>query len=69
LPLNQTVPGRRFPAALERAVMHGLERDPSQRQPTVTAFADELVAGLSGGGLSKAGLLDRLKRVIGREGS
>jgi eukaryotic-like serine/threonine-protein kinase len=67
LPLNQAVPGRRFPAGLERAVMRGLERDPGQRQPTVTAFADEVVAGLSAGAGSKAGLLDRLKRAIGRE--
>jgi len=67
IPLNQAVPGRRFPAGLERAVMHGLERDPGQRQPTVTAFADEVVAGLSAGAGSRAGILDRLKRAIGRQ--
>jgi eukaryotic-like serine/threonine-protein kinase len=67
LPLNQAVPGRRFPGALEAAVMHGLERDPSRRQPTVTAFADEVAAGISAGPRPKAGLLDRLKRAIGRD--
>src|SRR5690349_14830659 len=67
LPLNQAVPGRRFPGSLEKALMRGLERDPARRQPTVTAFADELVAGLSAAAGSKMGLLDRLKRAIGRE--
>ena len=67
LPLSQAVPGRRFPGALEAAVMRGLERDPSRRQPTVTAFADEVGAGISAGSPAKAGLLDRLKRAIGRE--
>jgi len=67
LPLNQAVPGRRFAIPLEAAVMRGLERDPNRRQPTVTAFADEVVAALSGSGLPKSGLLDdRLKRAIGR---
>jgi len=46
--------------------MRGLERDPNRRQPTVTAFADAVVAALSGSGLPKSGLLDRLKRAIGR---
>src|SRR5437899_10252411 len=56
-PLNAAVPGRRFPARLEAAVMQGLERDPARRQPTVTQFADAVAAGTatppapSGGGL------------------
>src|SRR5207237_7988786 len=37
---------RKFPPALEAAVMKGLSRQPGDRQPTVTAFADELEAGL-----------------------
>jgi len=45
LPLDQALPGRRFPPALAAAVMRGLARDPAQRQQTVTAFAAELEAG------------------------
>jgi serine/threonine protein kinase len=67
LPLSQAAPGRRFSGALEAAVMRGLERDPGRRQPTVTAFADEVSAGISAGPAAKAGLLDRLKRAIGRD--
>src|SRR5436189_3565710 len=37
-PLNEVVPGLRFPPGLEAAVMQGLERDPGRRPPTVTAF-------------------------------
>jgi serine/threonine protein kinase len=67
LPLSQAAPGRRFPAALEAAVMRGLERDPARRQPTVTQFADDVMAGLAAGPAPKTGLLDRLKRAIGRQ--
>jgi len=38
---------RKFPAGLEAAVMKGLARNPEDRQPTVTAFADDLEAGLT----------------------
>ena len=67
--LNQAVPGLRFPAALEAALMRGLERDPSRRQPTVTEFAAELTAGLEGGGAPApdAGLLATLKRGLFRK--
>src|SRR5574341_350723 len=44
LPLSQALPARRFSPALEAAVMRGLSRDPSGRQATVTAFAQEFVA-------------------------
>jgi len=70
LPLNQAAPGLRFPAALEAAVMRGLERDPARRQPTVSAFADEVaasVAGLVPEPPAKGGLLDALKRAVRRE--
>ena len=66
-PLNAAVPGRRFPARLEAAVMQGLERDPARRQPTVTQFADAVAAGTatppapSGGGLFEV-----LKRAVRR---
>jgi serine/threonine-protein kinase len=67
LPLNHAVPGQRFPAALEAAVMRGLERDPSVRQPTVQAFAAEVAAALAAEPAPKAGLLDTLKRAVFRK--
>src|ERR671919_2167629 len=39
VPLNQAVKGLRFPASVEAAVMHGLERDLSKRCKTVDEFA------------------------------
>ena len=66
-PLNKAVPGLRFPDGLEAAVMQGLARDPDRRQPTVTAFADAVTAGLTAGPASKGGLLDALKRAVRRK--
>jgi serine/threonine-protein kinase len=68
VPLNQAAPGLRFPAALEAAVMRGLERDPARRQPTVTAFADEVSAGLEGAAPPQPGLLAALRRAVQRRG-
>jgi serine/threonine-protein kinase len=68
VPLNQAIPGLRFPAALEAAVMRGLERDPAHRQPTVTAFAAEVSAGLGAAAPSKPGLLAALRRAVQRRG-
>src|SRR5438552_11264964 len=39
---------RKVPPALEAAVMKGLARQPGDRQPTVTAFAEDLEAALAG---------------------
>jgi hypothetical protein len=48
--------------------MRGLERDPSRRQPTVTAFAADVTAALATAPPLKTGLLAALKRaVLGRE--
>ena len=67
LPLNKAVPGRRFPAGLEAAVMRGLERDPGRRQPTVTAFAEAVTAGSAAAPApSRGGLIEALKRVVRR---
>jgi eukaryotic-like serine/threonine-protein kinase len=66
--LNQALPDKRFPEALAGAVMRGLERDPSLRQPTVQAFADAFLAGLSASD-SKPTFLDTLKRAVWRKGS
>jgi eukaryotic-like serine/threonine-protein kinase len=66
-PLNEAVPGLRFAAGLEAAVMQGLERDPGQRQPTVTAFAEAVAAGNAAAPAPPVGgLLAVLKRAMGR---
>jgi serine/threonine protein kinase len=67
VPLSQAVPGRRFPAALEAAVMRGLARDPGQRQPTVTAFAEEVAAGAaaSADAAPAAGLFGAFRKFMG----
>jgi len=66
-PLNAAVPGRRFPAALEAALMRGLEREPARRQPTVLEFAAEVDAGSRGAAAApegSGGLLGALKSLI-----
>jgi len=67
VPLNRAVPGLRFPTALETAVLRGLARDPAARQPTVTAFAAELEAGLTPETAPCGGLLGALRRAVGRK--
>jgi hypothetical protein len=66
--LNQAVPGRRFAAALEAAVMRALARNPADRQQTVAQFAQEVVAGAaaSADAPSSGGLLGTLKGLMGR---
>jgi eukaryotic-like serine/threonine-protein kinase len=66
IPLSAAAPGRRFPPALEAAIMRGLERDPARRQPTVTALAEEIAAGLAPP-QPASGLLDALKRAVRRQ--
>jgi serine/threonine-protein kinase len=41
-PLNQAVSGMAFSSALEAAVMKGLERNPKNRQSSITAFAADV---------------------------
>ena len=59
VPLNQASKGLRFPAAIEAAVMHGLERDLSKRSKTVDEFASELCTAIRQGG-GKRGFLASL---------
>ncbi len=42
IPLNQRIPGKTFPPAIEAAVMRALAKDPAMRYPTATAFAQAL---------------------------
>jgi len=67
-PLSQAAPGLRFPPALETAVMRGLERDPSRRQPTMTAFAADVTAALATAA-QPTGLLAALKRAVRGKGT
>lgn len=57
----------KFPAGLEAAIMKGLSRHPDQRQPTVSAFAAELEAGLGAAGAPRSsGILNALRNFVGR---
>jgi serine/threonine-protein kinase len=62
---------RKFPPALEAAVMKGLARHPGDRQSTVTAFADEVEAGLtqSKDSAKSRGFLGTLKNIVTKRNS
>ncbi|HTS88852.1 MAG TPA: serine/threonine-protein kinase [Gemmatimonadales bacterium] len=62
IPLNQAVKGLRFPAAVEEAVMAGLERDLSKRSSTVDVFTANLCTALRQGGERKS----FLKSIFGK---
>lgn len=65
-PLHEALPGGRFPPALAGVVMRGLARDPGQRQPTVTAFAQEFAAAVVESPESPpSGLLGTIRRFMG----
>lgn len=64
-PMGQAVPDVTFPAALEGAVMRGLARDPAQRQPTVNAFAADVVAGIP---TAESSLFGRIRQLGRRRG-
>jgi eukaryotic-like serine/threonine-protein kinase len=69
-PLSE-VSDRKFPPALEAAVMKGLARHPSDRQPTVSAFAADLEAALAKtkDGAKAGGLFGALKNIVGKRRS
>src|SRR5213596_706008 len=69
-PLSQAS-DRKFPAPLEAAVMKGLARHPDGRQPTVTAFADDLEAALTQTKhpSKPRGFLGALKNIVGKRNS
>lgn len=70
-PLNQAVKGVKFPGPLERAIMHGLRREPKERPATVEEFAEGVVkAGEPGADLGdgdKGGLLGAFKSMLKRK--
>jgi serine/threonine-protein kinase len=68
VPLSRVVPDLTFTEALEAAIMKGLSRDPAQRQPTVTAFAADVVTSIDALPPVQPTLLDRLKHIGRRRG-
>src|SRR5438034_3130943 len=70
VPLSEAREAAKFPAALETAVMNALARQPADRQPTVTAFADELEAAVAQSKDAKShGWLGTLKNIVGKRDS
>ncbi|MGH9258581.1 MAG: serine/threonine-protein kinase [Acidimicrobiales bacterium] len=67
-PLREAAPHLNLPPALEAVVLRGLERDPQARQPTITAFADDVDAALRQAPAAppKGGLLGALRRMVPR---
>lgn len=67
-PLNQAKDGQAFGAEVERVVMKGLARQPTDRYADVTTFADELdiaVKGIPVGKPVGGGLFGRVKKLFG----
>ena len=66
VPLGQARRDLAFPRSVEEAVMHGLNREPRRRPPTVLAFAQELNAAASQPlEVPRAGILGSLKGLFG----
>jgi eukaryotic-like serine/threonine-protein kinase len=69
-PLSQAVKGSRFSNALERAVMRGLERDPSKRPSTVQEFGQAVASAVDGSSADsdeRAGIIGALKGFLRRD--
>jgi serine/threonine protein kinase len=71
LPLSQAVKGIKVPPGVEAAVMKGLARQPTDRQPTVTEFAADLEAGVAGGATAggpepQSGFFAAIKNFVGK---
>jgi eukaryotic-like serine/threonine-protein kinase len=71
MPLSEAGKDRKFPPALEAAVMKALARQPGDRQPTVTAFAAELEAALTEtkDESKSGGWLGALRNIVGKRNS
>lgn len=68
-PIAESAPALKLGRRLEGAIMRGLSRDPASRQPTVTAFAADLEAGLGDAGAPAGrGLFGALKDIVSRRG-
>jgi serine/threonine-protein kinase len=71
IPLSEASKDLKFSPALDAAVMKGLARHPGDRQPTVTAFADELEAALTDTkeDAKSRGWFEALKNIVGKRTS
>jgi eukaryotic-like serine/threonine-protein kinase len=66
LTLTEARPGVAYPRGIEEVVARGLHREPTKRQASVVAFADEFVAAAAqpvGGG--RSGFLGSIKGIFG----
>ncbi len=67
LPLSQAAKAVEFPPRFEAALMKGLARHPADRQPTVTEFAADLEAGITGSAAEpRGGLVAAFKRFVSK---
>lgn len=73
--LNETVKGLKFPRRLQEAIMVGLAKDPKDRQLTIRAFADAVLASVADApsgldrGADKQGFLGAIRSLlVGRRG-
>ncbi len=68
-PLNQAAKGLKFSAALEKAVMHGLEREPGKRPSSVLEFAHGIETAISNadGPSGKGGIMGVFKGFLRRD--
>ena len=68
-PLNQAAKGLKFSIALEKAVMAGLAREPSERPATVEEYAEEVAKAAANGedASGSGGLLGVFKSIMGKE--
>jgi serine/threonine-protein kinase len=66
--MSEVSKDRKFPPGVEAAVMRGLARYPADRQPTVSAFADELETGLANtkGQAASGGWFGALKNMVNK---
>lgn len=69
-PLNQAKPGLKFHPQVEKVVMKGLARAPSERYPDIVAFAQDLEAALSlppeaPEGADAGGLFSKMRGLFG----
>jgi serine/threonine-protein kinase len=66
IPLNKARPNLQFSPKVETVLMKGLARQPTERYPTVMAFANELHTALMAPPDESAGLFSKVKSIFRR---